>query len=83
MSYAYKEYKGCRESSYSFDKRWRAEEYTSAYELIKCRKYSRYEQLKDRAYDSYMIDGLCYGNYFGLEKISHLRLKYIKAIKFK
>lgn len=79
----YKDFKQFRESDYHFTKRWFEDENTSFFKLIKARKYSRFEQLRDRAYDDYMIDGLCYGNYYGLEKIKHLRLKYIRAIKTK
>lgn len=81
MSQWYKDFKQFRESDYNFTKRWFQDEYFSIFREIKCRKYSRFEQLKDRAYDDYMISGLCYGNYHGLEKIKHFRLKYIRKIK--
>ena len=74
----YLEFKRFRESDYSWNKRWKLDEYFSGFRTIKCRKYSRFQQLKDRAYDDYMIEGLCYDNYHGLEKIKRLRLKYIR-----
>jgi hypothetical protein len=68
-------------SDYSFRKLWFQDENMSFFKLIKARKYSRYSNMRSSAYDSYMIDGLCSNNYFGLEKIKHLRLKYLKSIK--
>ena len=70
-----------RMSSYSFDKLWFQDENMSFFKLIKARKYSIYQHLRYSAYDSYMVDGLCCNNYFGLDKIKHLRLKYLKVIK--
>lgn len=70
-----------RMSDYTWRKLWFQDETTSFFKLIKARKYSRYQHLRDSAYDNYMIDGLCYGNFYGLERISHLRLKYIRNIR--
>ena len=70
-----------RMSSYSFDKLWFQDENMSFFKCIKARKYSIYQHLRDSAYDNYMVDGLCYGNFYGLERISHLRLKYIRKIR--
>lgn len=70
-----------RMSDYACRKWWFVDENMSFFKLIKSRKYSRYQYLRDSAYDNYMIDGLCYGNFYGLERISHLRLKYIRSIR--
>lgn len=83
QEHRYFENKKYRMSDYSFRKLWFQDENMSFFKLIKARKYSSYINMKSSAYDSYMIDGLCYNNYFGLDKIKHLRLKYIKAIKNK
>ena len=79
----YQEFKQYREIQFLFDKKWKSEENLSFFNQIKCRKYSRYNNLRDSSYDNYMIDGLCYNFYFGLDKIKHYRLKYIRAIKNK
>lgn len=83
MSLWYEDFKFYRESTYELYKRWNLDEYFSAFREIKYRKYSRYQQMRDSSYDRYMINGLCYGNFYGLEKIKHLRLKYIRKIKSK
>lgn len=70
-----------RMSDYHFRKSWFQDESMSFFKLIKARKYSIYQHIRDSAYDNYMIDGLCYANFYGLEGISHLRLKYIRSIK--
>jgi hypothetical protein len=77
----YSEDKKYRVSDYSFRKLWFQDENMSFFKCIKARKYSRYNIMRSSAYDSFMIDGLCDNNYFGLDKIKHLRLKYINAIK--
>ena len=81
MNHPYIENKKYRMSDYACRKWWFEYETTSFFKLIKARKYSRYQHLRDTAYDAYMVDGLCYGEFYGLEKISHLRLKYIRKIK--
>lgn len=82
-NHRYFENKKYRISDYHFRKMWFQDENMSFFKCIKARKYSKYQHLRDSAYDSYMIDGLCYGKFYGLEKISHLRLKYIRKIKRK
>lgn len=81
MSLWYENFKFYRESTYHLYKRWNLDEYPSEFRYIKCRKWSRYQQMRDSSYDNYMIDGLCSDNYRGLEKIKHFRLKYIRKIK--
>ena len=80
-NHRYFEQQKYRMSDYTFRKWWFADESTSFFKLIKARKYSMYQHLRDTAYDAYMVDGLCYGKFYGLEKISHLRLKYLKSIR--
>ena len=80
-NHRYIENKKYRMSDYAFRKWWNLDEWFSIFRAIKCRKYSRYQHLRDTAYDAYMVDGLCYGKFYGLEKISHLRLKYLKSIR--
>ncbi len=81
MTHRYIEEQKYRLSAYNFRKLWFSDETTSFFKLIKARKYSRYQHLRDSAYDNYMLEGLCYKFYYGLDKIKHLRLKYIRAIK--
>lgn len=83
MSHRYLENKKYRMSDYNWRKLWFKDENMSFFKCIKARKYSRYQHLRDSAYNNYMIDGLCYGNFYGLEGISHLILKYIRKIKMK
>lgn len=81
MKHRYIEEQRYRMSDYTWRKLWFQDEITNFFKLIKARKYSRYQHLRDSAYDNYMIEGLCYGNFYGLERISHLRLKYIRSIR--
>lgn len=77
----YKDFKQFRQSSYEFNKKWFEDENISFFKLLKCRKTSIFKQIKERPYDDYMIEGLCYGNYYGFEKISKKRFKYIRILR--
>lgn len=81
--HSYLEEQKYRMSDYHWRKLWFQDESMCFFKLIKARKYSIYQHIRDSAYDNYMTEGLCYGNFYGLERISHLRLKYIRSIKRK
>ena len=75
MNNRYLENQKYRMSDYIWRKLWFQDENMSFFKCIKARKYSRYQHLRDSAYDNYMTDGLCYGNFLWSRKNISFKIK--------
>lgn len=64
-----------RQSDYQWFKKFRTETYydTNKREEILARRTSFFSQLSRRQFTHNMIDGLCYGNFYGRQKILFAR----------
>lgn len=64
-------YKYLRKSDFQWSKEFRKEEYyeRNIRALILGRRFSRFSFIKSRVFDRNMIDGLCYGKFYGRQKI--------------
>lgn len=68
-----------RMSRYHFDKDWRRSEYHSPLDTVKAKRFSRHDRLKTRVFDRNMVDGLCFGKFYGRDRVVYQR-KYGKKI---
>lgn len=78
-----------RKSDFLFLKSWREEdyEYNNKRFHILCKRSSYYNSyIKDRTFNRYMVQGLCFGKFYGVYKIKNIReesLPFYKQLKNK
>jgi hypothetical protein len=62
-------------STFLFNKEYKKEMYLSSRERINSRRISKWKiKYKTRVFDHNMIEGLCFGNFYGRQKIIYKRL---------
>lgn len=62
-----------KDSSYFIEKKNKDLYYISPRDLINCRRISRFINIKSRVFDRNMVDGFCFGNFYGINRIKYSR----------
>lgn len=83
----YKEYLRTKKLfTYLYVRSWDKDENDSHVDnCINGKRISRFSNLQSRVFDRNMVDGYCYGNFYGIDKIKYARKDYemLKKRKFK
>lgn len=72
----FKNFKGNRrKSTYVFDKEWKSSTYYSPRSIVNAKRISRWNiKYKSKVFHRNMFQGLCFGEFYGRQKIIYKRI---------